>query len=183
MIEAARRREVAEEAWARAREARRDEHEQLLDQVALEERRRECRPALEQQRLDALRTERAQLLLGRARAQLQARPGRQRAQPEREPTRLTHDRDVPRVELRVVGAHRAHPDRDRIGLRTQLMHEATCRLARHPPLAGNRHAPVERRGHLVGHERPVVDGPPAPRLRRDACVPVVHHLDLDARRA
>ena len=108
-------RELAEEVWPVPRQRRRDEHEQLVDQVALEERRRERRPAFEQERLHAFARERVQLLLGRARTQLELRPLRQRPEPEREPTRLSHDLDPARVEPRIVGAHGAHPDRDGVG--------------------------------------------------------------------
>ena len=105
-------------------ERRRDEDEQLVDEVGGEERRRERRPALEQQRLHALGGERAQLLLERAGAQLELGALRQRPAAEREPARLARGADVARVEPRRVGAHGAHPDRDRVRRRAQLVHEA-----------------------------------------------------------
>ena len=116
-------RELAEEARPVARQGRRDEDEQLVDEPGLEERRRERRPALEQDRLHALGRERRELLLERPRAQLELGARRQRPAAEREPARLPGDRDISRVEPRRIGPHRPHPDRDRIERGAQLVHE------------------------------------------------------------
>ena len=84
----------------------RDEEEQLVDEACGEERGRERRAALEQQRLDAFGGERAQLLLERPAAQLELRALRQRAAPEREPARLRRAR---RRRARRAAARRRAP--------------------------------------------------------------------------
>src|SRR6476659_7917360 len=76
------RREVAEQVVPRARENRRDEQQQLVDEAGLEKRRGEGRAAFEQERLDAVRGERLELLLERAAAQLELGSLRQRAAAE-----------------------------------------------------------------------------------------------------
>src|SRR5205823_908284 len=95
--ELVRRREVAEQVGPRARKHGRDEEQQLVDEAGLEERSGEGRAAFEQQRLDAVRGERLELLLERPAAQLQLGSLRQRAAAEGEPARLLRGIDVARV--------------------------------------------------------------------------------------
>ena len=63
--------EIADRPRSFANQDGRDEEEQLVDEACREKRRGQRRAALEQQRLDALRRQRAQLLVERARAQLE----------------------------------------------------------------------------------------------------------------
>ena len=100
----------------------RDEDEQLVDEALCEERGRERRPALEQQRLHVVGGESRELVGQRAGAELERRPVRERPATERQPPGLADDRDVARVERRVVGPDRAHADRDRVRRRTELVH-------------------------------------------------------------
>ena len=173
--------EAGRRARPGARERRRDEEEQLVDEAGLEERARERRAALEQQRLDALGGERAQLVLERARAELELGALRQRAAAEREPARLARRVDVARVEARVLEPHRAHPDRDGVGGGAQLVHEPARLLARDPALAGHGDAAVERDRRLVGDERAAERDPRAPGLVLAPRLEAVGELDLDAR--
>src|SRR5690242_14963680 len=80
--------ELRKERGAGSADRRRDEQEQLVDEVVAEERGRDRRAAFEQDRLDALVGQRAQLLVERARPELERRAVRQRPAPEREPARL-----------------------------------------------------------------------------------------------
>ena len=114
---------------------RRDEEQQLVDEPGLEKRACERRAALEQQRLDALGGERAQLVLERAGAQLELGALGERPAAEREPARLPRRVDVARVEPGVLEPHRAHPDGDCVGRGAQLVHEPAGLLARDPALA------------------------------------------------
>ena len=163
-----------------AGERRRDEEQQLVDQPRVEERARERRAALEQQRLDAVGGERAQLLLERTGAQLELRALRERPAPEREPARLPRRLDVARVEPRVLEPHRAHPDGDGVGRGAQLVHEPARLLARDPALAGDGDAAVERDRRLVGDERAPERRPRAPRLVLATRLEAVRQLRLDA---
>src|SRR3954470_9681829 len=104
-MELARGCEVAEQVRAFAAEPGSHEDEQLVDEVAFEERGRERRAALEQQALHALRAERGQLLAQRPRAQLELRALRQRTTADREPPRLPRRLDSARIEPRRVGVH------------------------------------------------------------------------------
>ena len=135
--------EALHEARPHARQGRRDEQEQLVDESRLQERSGQRRASLEQQRLDALRGERAQLLLERAGAQLELGALRQRPTPEGQPPGLPLRIDVARVESRILEPHRPHPDRHRVGGRAQLVHEAARCLPRDPALA--RHGDAARR--------------------------------------
>ena len=164
-----------------ARERRRDEEEQLVDEARLQERPGERRAALEQQRLDALGGERAQLVLERAGAQLELGAVRQRAAAEGQPPRLARRVDVARVESRVLEAHRSHPDRDRVGGGAQLVHATARCLTGDPALARHGDAAVERHRRLVGDERPAERDPRAPRLVLAPRLEAVGVLDLDAR--
>src|SRR5579864_493747 len=107
--------QLAEEVRPSARDDRRDEDEQFVDEPRPKERGRECRPALEQKRLHALVRERAQLLAERAASHLELR----RTVTEREPPRLTNCVDITRIKPWIVGPHRAHADRDRLRRRAQ----------------------------------------------------------------
>ena len=60
---------------------------------------------------------------------------------------------------------------------------AAALLAGHPALAGHDDASVERRRHLVDHERPPVAHPRPPGLVLDARLPRVDELDVDPVRA
>ena len=93
----------------------------LSTRPCLEERRRERRPALEQDRLHALGRECSELLLERPRAQLEVGVRRQRPPAEGEPARLPGDGDIAGVEPRRIRPHRPHPDRDRIERSPQLV--------------------------------------------------------------
>ena len=105
----------------------------LSTRSGFEERGRERRASLEQERLDALGRERPQLVLERAGAQLELEPAGQRPPREDEPPRLAaRRRHVARVEPRPVGSRRPTADRDRVDLRPQLVHEAAALLARSP---------------------------------------------------
>ena len=127
---------AARRPWPVPREGRRDEDQHLVDEVGLEERRGERRPTLEQQRLDALVRERAQLLGERPGPELEVEPVRERPSREDEPPRLALRRlDVACVEPRPVGARRAAADGDRVDLRAQLVHASAALLAGHPALA------------------------------------------------
>src|SRR3954471_14027046 len=159
-----RRSQIAEDRRPRAREDGRDEQEQLVDEAGLEERGRESRAAFEQERLDALHRERAQLLLEQAAAQLELGSLRQRPPPEGEPPRLTRGTGVAGVEPRRVGPHRPHPDRDCVRSGSQLVYPAPRLLARYPPATGNGDPLVERDRSLVGDEWPVEGLPDAPGL-------------------
>jgi len=129
MEELERGRQVAEEARAGARDEGRDEEQQLVDETGLEERRRQRRAAFEQERLDALRGERAQLLPERAAAQLELRFFGQRAAPERESPGLRRGVDVAGVEAGRVRPHRPHPDCNGVGGSPQLVHAVHPRIA------------------------------------------------------
>ena len=118
-----RARQAVEQPRPVAGEPRRDEDEQLVDEPGLEERGGERRPALEQERLDALGGERGELLAERSRAELELRALRQRAAPEREPARLPITGTSRASRRGLSAAHRAHPDRDRVRLRAQLVDE------------------------------------------------------------
>ena len=74
------------------------------------------------------------------------------------------DRDVARVEPRIVPAHRPHADRNGIRLRTQDVHEASRVVSRHPPGTRHGHAAVERDRDLVRHERSPKRDPRPPLL-------------------
>ena len=70
--------ELAERVRPRTAEDRCDEQEQLVDEAGLQERRRERRAALEQERLHPLPGEQPQLVLERPGPQLEPGSGRQR---------------------------------------------------------------------------------------------------------
>src|SRR5262245_57111488 len=61
--------------------------------------------------------------------------------------------DVAGIQTRPVRADSAHADGARVDPATQLVHAAPGVLPGHPPLAGHRHAPVERHGGLVDDPR------------------------------
>ena len=98
----------------------------------LEERCGEGRPAFEENGLDAVGGELLELLAERSRAELELGPFRQRASPERDSARLLDYRHIARVEAWVVGAHRAHPDRDGVGLRAEHVDEPPGVLSGYP---------------------------------------------------
>ena len=123
--------------------------------------------------------ERRELLVERPAPQLELRAGRQRPAPEREAARLAHDRNLSRVEARIVRPYRAHPDRDRIGCGPQLVHEPARGLSRDPARPRQRRPPVEGDRRLVGHERPPLRDPGAPGLVLGPRLEGVHDLDLD----
>ena len=117
-----------------------------VDKPGLEERARKRRPAFEQERLDALGGERAQLVLERARAQLELGdpPGsgpRPNASRRGWPRGTATSRASRRRGIR---PHRAHPDRDRVRRRAQLVDEPAALLARDPAAPGNDDPAVER---------------------------------------
>ena len=80
-----------------------------------------------------------------------------------------------RGQLRIVRPNRAHPDRDRVRGCPELVDPPPALLAGDPARARHRHAPVERHGHLVGHERPAARDPDAPGLVLAAGLPRVDH--------
>ena len=88
--------------------------------------------------------------------------------------------DVARVESRILEPYRPHPDRDRVGGRAQLVHEAARCLPRDPALARHGDAPVERHRRLVGDERAAERDPGSPGLVLAPRLEAVHELDLDA---
>ena len=102
---------------------------------------------------------------------------------EREPAGLPCGADVARGQLRRVGAHAAHADRDGVDLRAQLVHAAARLLAGDPARPGNGDAAVERQRELEHHERPPLRNPRAPRLVLCARGEEVGVLDVDAGRA
>src|SRR5918996_1912966 len=71
-----------------AGELRGDEDEELVDEILLEERRGERGAAFEQERLDAVRRERFELLAQRARAKLELGPLGKRTAAEGDPAGL-----------------------------------------------------------------------------------------------
>src|SRR6266511_3776440 len=156
--------QVAEEARAASAHDGGNEDKQLVDEVLPEEGGRERRPALEQQRLDALLPEPRELLSERPRAKLELGPFGKRATAERQSARLAPHFHVARRQRRIVGANRPHPDRDRVGGRPQLVDQASALLAGDPARARHRHAAVERDRDLVRHERPPLRDRGAPRL-------------------
>ena len=115
--------EVTQEPRAGSRDRRRHEHEQLVDEARLEERGRERRPALEQERLDSLGGELCELVRSPPRAELQPGALRKRPAAEREPARLPRDGDVSCVEAWSIGEHGPHADRDRVGGGPELVHD------------------------------------------------------------
>ena len=156
--------------------------EQLVDEVALEERGRERRPALEQQRLHAFRAEPPSSSSSGPEQQLELGAVGQRAAAEGEPPRLARGVDVARVQPRVVGADGAHADGDRVGrpraARGRAGGSPRPVTQREP---GHGHAAVERDRELERHERPAGRDPGAPRLVLRARLERVGVLDLDAR--
>jgi hypothetical protein len=78
------------------RQGRRDEEQQLVDQVRLEERRRDCPPALQEERLDALLGEPTQSGVERPRDELKLAVGGKRAAAEDKAARLADCGDVAR---------------------------------------------------------------------------------------
>src|SRR5205823_12602310 len=117
--------EVAEEPRAGARQRRRDEDEQPVDEPRLEKGGRDRGAAFQQQRLHAFGRERSQLVLEAVRPKLELQPLAQRPASEGKPPRLPLDSDAPRVETRLVGPYRAHPDGDGVARGSQLVHEPT----------------------------------------------------------
>ena len=170
---------------ALAGERRRDEHEQLVDEVVARGTRPRASGRLRagatarRRRPSAAARPRAARCGARAPSPPAAGRGRTRA--------AAAARAAPHVarasSARVVRPHRAHPDRDRVRPRPQLVHAAAARLAGDPARAGHGHAPVERHRDLVGHERPAARDPDAPGLVLRHAPPRVGDLDLDARRA
>ena len=153
--------EPAELEWARkardhprpfSRELSSDEHEQLVDEILLEERRGERRSALQKQRLDTVSGKRLELLSERARAELELGAFRKRSTSKGNPPWLPEDRDIAGVEARVVPANRSHADRDRVRLCAKNMHEPPRVLSRHPARARRGNAAVERNSDLVCDE-------------------------------
>ena len=123
---------------------RRDEEQQLVDEVGLEERGRERRAALEQQRLDALVGERAQLVLERAAAQLELRPGGSGPRPNAS-RRGWRAASTSRASSRGASARTVPiPTATASTLRAQLVHAPPRLLAGDPAAAGHRDAAVER---------------------------------------
>ena len=157
--------EAVDEARPLTRQDRRDEDEQLVDEAGAEEGSRERRATFQEERLHALVGERAQLVLERARAKLELGTFGQRAAAEGEPPRLPHDRDVPRIEPRVLEPHRPHADGDGVRAGAQLVDEAARLLARDPALAWHRDPSVQGHGDLVGHERTAAPPPTCARPR------------------
>ena len=101
----------------------------LSTRSLIEEGGGECRPTLQEQRLNTFGGERRQLVLERPGAQLERRTVRQRTAPEREAARLAYGAYPAGVEAGIVGAHRAHAYGDRVDARPQLVHEAAAFLA------------------------------------------------------
>ena len=179
--EGERRIQARGERRALAREGRCDEEEQLVDEAGAEERRRERRSALEQERLDAGGREGGQLVLD-CRSPARGPILRERPATEREPARLSRGADLLRVEARVLQPHRAHADGDRVGGGAQFVHEPPGRLARDPAPAGYGDAPVQR-DRLVRDEGPPEREPGAPGLVLAARLEAVGVHRLDALRA
>ena len=148
--------------------------EQLVDEPGAQERRRERRAALEQQRLHALLREPRAARLERPREELELGALRAAARAEGEPPRLPRGVDVARVEARVVGAHGAHPDRDRVG---------RARAAR----ARGGGSPRRRPSAIPGDGQPAVERRPPPCRSRTGgrCATQVRHASFwrRARRA
>ena len=90
------------------------------------------RAALEEERLDAFRGERRELLDERPGAELELRAFRQGALAERESARLALGADLLAAVGRILGADSAHAHRDSVGPGPQLVHVATALLARDP---------------------------------------------------
>src|SRR5207237_9024093 len=87
--------------------------------------------------------------------------------------------DTARIEPRAVRACGAAPNRDRVRVRAELVHEPPALLSADPAPPGQRDAAVERDRHLVGHEGPLPDHPGPPRLVQHARVEPVDELDVD----
>src|SRR4029077_7165851 len=153
---------------------------QLVDEAGREERRRERRAALEQERLDAFRCECTQLVLEWTAPQLALGAFRKWAAAEREPPGLTSGADVAGVEARRVGTHGAHPHRHGVRAGAQLVHPAPRLFARHPAATRHDDPVVERHRDLVGDEGAAERLPDAPRLVLLARGEVVAKLDLDS---
>jgi hypothetical protein len=147
-----------------------------------QERRRERRAALEEERLDAVGGERLELVRERAGAELELGVLRERPTPEREAPRLSRHRDAARVQARRIGEHRPHSHRNRVDGGTELVHAEPRLLARDPPSAGDDCAAVHRDRKLQRHVRPAESDPRAPGLVLAARLRKVEELDLDAGR-
>ena len=175
-----RRGELAEEPRAVTRERRRHEHEQLVDEVGLEERGRECRPALEQERLHSLGRERVELVGERRR-----RAARARTRPAAGPGRTRAGAAAARRGRRAHRAAGHRPARSPCRPRPRpprpaARGRAARFLAGHPARAGHRDPAVERDRDLVGDERPSERRPGAPRLVLPPRLEAVVEHGLDA---
>ena len=168
---------------ARAGERRRDEEQQLVDEAGARRRRWRAsgRPRGAATARPARRAARARPRAGRS-SSSSSEPSGSGPLTEREAPRLPLGADVARGQLRVVGAHRAHADRDRVHPRAQLVHAAAALLAGHPARARDGDASVERDRRLVDDERPPLGDPDAEGLVLDARPPLelaARELDLD----
>src|SRR4051812_29033743 len=171
--------EVVEQVRAGAPEPGRDEDDQLVHEARLEERGREGRAALEQQRLDALHGQRAQLVLERARPKLEGRARGERPAAEREAARLARRVDPARVEAGGGGAYRAPADRDRGRARAELVHEPPALLAGDPAPVRDGDAAVEGRRGLVGDEGAAEPRPGQPALDQRPRLEALLDLHVD----
>jgi len=87
-----------------AGEHRRDEDQQPVDAPVGEERCADRRPSLEEERLDAFRGERDELVVDRAGSELELGSFRERPTAEREPTRRGRGAPTPRASRRGASA-------------------------------------------------------------------------------
>src|SRR5919108_49336 len=172
-----------EQRRALAGELRGDEHEQLVDHALAEEGGGEPWTALEEERLDAFRGERGQLVREGAGAELEVRVFRERAAAEGEPARLASGVHVAGVEARCIGMHRSHPDCDGVGGGAELVDSPSAFRLGDPALARDRQPAVECHGRLVRHERSFLRDPGAPGLVLRTGLEEIGVFDLDAGRA
>ena len=170
-----------EHRGAAAGEHRRDEDEQPVDEAVGEEGGRDRRPTLEEERLGSLarRARPAPRRAGRLRSS-RSEPGGSGPRPKARRRGWRTHRDVPHVETRCVGAHRAHPHADRVDRRAELVDAPAGLLAGHPAAARDDHPAVERDRELEGHVR-ARRARPTSATPRSAVVASrqVEQLDLD----
>ena len=166
-----------------AGELRRDEDEQLVDEICSRNAAASVGPPSRRSDWTPSAASASSSSRSGSRAQLELGAVRQRPAAEREPARLPDDGHVAGVESRVLPAHRSHSDRDGVGLRPQHVHEPPRRFAGDPARAGHPHAAVERDRDLVGDERPSLRDPRPPLLDLLTAAErelAVGELDLDS---
>src|SRR5262249_60051632 len=115
-----------EEPTARAGQHRRGIDQELVDEVFLQESRRESRSTLEHKRLHALGGEPTELVGERPAAKLEVRAFGERPPAEGKPSGLARRIHSAGVEAWIVDAYSPHPDGNGVRSRAQLVHAAAA---------------------------------------------------------